>query len=133
MFGFVLLTLLLQSKFRSLNWKMFEVSALGCKLQACTSESNHKISGIVYFVHLICSFFCCRGQSQCIFVQDDEIQRPKSSSLKRSVSRRSSSSSRLSLLSKKVCMEEQEKQIWKTHLICKELTIKCMYKKLFYN
>lgn len=33
--------------------------------------------------------------------QDDEIQRPKSSSLKRSVSRRSSSSSRLSLLSKK--------------------------------
>jgi len=33
--------------------------------------------------------------------QDDAIQRPKSSSLKRSVSRRSSSSSRLSLLSKK--------------------------------
>ena len=35
-------------------------------------------------------------------IQDDEQQRSKSSSLKRSVSRRSSSSSRMSLLSRKV-------------------------------
>ena len=78
-------------------------------LIVCISKSKRGLKNKYHHQYISQIFHHCHGHDRHYDEQDDgEASKARTSSLKRSVSRRSSSSSRLSLLSKKV----------KNHLNC---------------